>query len=99
MTDSARHIAPLLVLVRDDESGWGHLAWQPRDPLEKPMFGGFLHAADEKELRARLQRAGYSVFARYPIDSGTTNYWLAPAPPPTFPDTTSPVALQPTSAT
>ncbi|WP_410646312.1 hypothetical protein [Amycolatopsis sp. cmx-4-54] len=91
MTDSTPPVAPLLVLVRDDESGWAHVARQPRDPRATPLFTGFLHTTTD-ELVAAMRTAGYSVFATYAIDPDTTNFWFAPSSPPTPPGQPQPVA-------
>ncbi|HET6285814.1 MAG TPA: hypothetical protein VFG15_03555 [Amycolatopsis sp.] len=93
MTDSTPPVAPLLVLVRDDDSGWAHVARRPRDPRATPRFTGFLHTTTKDELVAAMRTVGYSVFATYAIDSGTTNYWFAPSSPPTPPGQPQPVAL------
>ncbi|UUV32055.1 hypothetical protein NQK81_01005 [Amycolatopsis roodepoortensis] len=92
MTDSAPPAAPLLVLVRDEESGWAHVARQPHDPHATPKFTGFLHTTTKDELVSAMRTAGYSVFATYAIDPDTTNYWFAPSSPPTPPGQPLPVA-------
>ena len=77
-----RTSAPLLVFVRDDESGWAHAARQPRNPSKKPTFLGFLHTTSDDELLAAMSSVGYQRFARFSIDASTTTHWFAPDEPP-----------------
>ncbi|OXM44271.1 hypothetical protein CFP71_40675 [Amycolatopsis thailandensis] len=95
MTDSVPPAAPLLVLVRDKESGWAHVARQPHDPRATPRFTGFLHTSTHDELITTMRTAGYSVFATYAIDPGTTNYWFAPTSSPPRPGVPGTAARRP----
>jgi hypothetical protein len=83
-----RTFAPLLVFVRDDESGWAHAAQQSRNPSKTPTFLGFLHTASDDELLAAMVGAGYERFARFSIDASTTTHWFAPVEPPPRPGET-----------
>ncbi len=86
MTDHDTHtFAPLLVFVRDEETGWVHAAEQPRNTSKKPTFLGFLHTTSADELLAVMTGVGYQRFARFSIDASSTTHWFAPAEPPPRP--------------
>ncbi|QXV57523.1 hypothetical protein [Amycolatopsis sp. TNS106] len=91
MTDSGMPIPRLLVLVRDEESGWTHVAQQPRDPHATPLFTGFLRTTTNGELITAMHKARYHAFATYPIDHDTTAYWFESISPPTSPELPQPV--------
>lgn len=84
-TETHQQPAPLLVLVRDEESGWAHVAQQPRNPAKTPQFTGFLQTTTAADLLAVMAGTGYSAVATYAIDANTTTFWFAPAPPPGTP--------------
>ncbi|RSM80580.1 hypothetical protein DL991_10745 [Amycolatopsis sp. WAC 01375] len=81
MTGLVSSRPPLLVLLRDEESGWAHVARQPQDPSQAPLFAGFLHATTKADLLEAMQSTGYTTFATIAVDDITTTYWFAPAIP------------------
>jgi len=90
--------APLLVLVRDDESGWAHAAIQPQNSAKAPQFTGFMHTTTTNELVNVMRGAGYSSYATYPIDDTMTTLWFGPSQPPTPPSVFEPPARPATVA-
>jgi hypothetical protein len=69
----ARSYVTTLLIVRDDETGWAHVA-HDIDPRRRPRFAGFLQIDTERVLVAGLIAADFTLAAVYRVDEYSTAF-------------------------
>jgi len=62
-----------VLLVRDDETGWSHVAYDI-DPRRRPRFAGFIQIDSEHALVAGMAAADYPLAAAYRVDEYSTAF-------------------------
>jgi hypothetical protein len=70
---SAGPVANTVLVVRDDETGWSHVA-RDIDPRRRPRFVGFIQIDTERALMAGLSAADFRLAAAYRIDEYSTAF-------------------------
>ncbi|OXM59527.1 hypothetical protein [Amycolatopsis vastitatis] len=70
--DRPPYVTTLLV-VRDDETGWAHVA-HDIDPRRRPRFAGFVQTDSESALIAAPAAAGFQLAAAYRVDEFATAF-------------------------
>jgi hypothetical protein len=69
----ARPYVTTVLVVRDDETGWSHVA-HDIDPRRRPRFAGFTEIDTERALVAGLSAADFRLAAAYRIDEYSTAF-------------------------
>ncbi|SEB46032.1 hypothetical protein SAMN04489727_1929 [Amycolatopsis tolypomycina] len=69
----AQPVATTVLVVRDDETGWSHVA-HDIDPRRRPRFAGFIQIDTERALVAGLAAADFRLAAAYRIDEYSTAF-------------------------
>lgn len=75
-----------VLLVRDDETGWAHVAYDI-DPRRRPRCAGFIHAETEHALVRAMDTQDFRLAAAYRVEDGVTAFLFGRAeagasPPP-----------------
>lgn len=66
------HVTTLLI-VRDDETGWSHVA-HDIDPRRRPRFAGFIQIDSESALVTGLTAADFHLAAAYRVGNTATAF-------------------------
>ncbi len=77
-----------VLLVRDDETGWAHVAYDI-DPRRRPRCAGFIHVETEHALVRAMDIQDFRLAAAYRVEDGLTAFLFGRAatstsPPPTL---------------
>ncbi len=75
-----------VLLVRDDETGWAHVAYDI-DPRRRPRCAGFVQVETEHALVRAMDTQGFRLAAAYRVEDGLTAFLFGRAvtstsPPP-----------------
>jgi hypothetical protein len=62
-----------VLLVRDDETGWCHVAYDI-DPRRRPRLAGFVQIQTERALVNGLSTLGFQLAATYRVDDALTAF-------------------------
>lgn len=86
MADRRDLARALLVVARNDETGWARVVHHPGGRPRLPMLAGLLHTRTPGELVVIMQAVGYCERDRRPVAGGLTEFSFGPAdalrPPP-----------------
>lgn len=69
----ARPVVNTVLVVRDDETGWSHVA-HDIDPRRRPQLDGFIQIDTERALVASLAAADFRLAAAYRVDEYSTAF-------------------------
>jgi hypothetical protein len=77
-----------VLIVRDDETGWAHVAYDI-DPRRRPRTAGFILCESEQALGTGMTTTGFRMASAYRVNSWSTAFLfervaacLAPVPDP-----------------
>ncbi len=69
-----------ILLVRDDETGWCHVAYDI-DPRRRPRFAGLIQAETERALIRGMSVLDFRLAATYRIDNQSSAFLFGRARP------------------
>lgn len=69
-----------ILLVRDDETGWCHVAYDI-DPRRRPRFAGFIRAENERALVCGMSSLDFRLAAAYRVDDQSSAFLFGRARP------------------
>lgn len=73
-----------ILLVRDDETGWCHVAYDI-DPRRRPRFAGFIQTETEHALVCGMSALDFRLAATYRVDDASSAFLFGRARPSSHP--------------
>ncbi|MEV7042838.1 hypothetical protein [Amycolatopsis sp. NPDC051061] len=77
-------IVRTLLVVRDDETGWAHVAYDI-DPRRKPRAAGFIMCESENAVLTGMAAAGFRLSCAYRVDQWSIAFLFERAAAPVVP--------------